>query len=186
MIKNSIVIITLVCALTILLSGCGSTSAAVASSSTTPAISPATPSSAPSVSAPTTASPSTTPSSVPPTQTSVSALKTEVYYFITNQRCVTCLCFESRIKFVIENYYKDAISSGTMTFQILNIQQSQNAAIAKKYKAVGSQLFVNTIVNGVDHIKDIQEIWNWNCNNDPNGFMKQVQDVLDRSLKGQF
>jgi len=170
MARKSIIVIMLVCILGVLMSGCGSSSPMVDGSST----------------APTSASPSTAPATVSPTQSSILSLKTEVYYFITNQRCVTCLCFESRIKIVIEKYYKEAISSGKMTFDIRNIQQSQNAALVKKYKAVGSQFFINTIINGVDHIKDIQEIWDWNCTKDPDGFMQNVRDVLDKSLKGQL
>ena len=184
MIKNSIVIIVLIGMLSVLVAGCGNSPPAMVVSPPDPSV--AAPTTTPSVTPPATASPSTTPSPVPTAQSSIPALKTEVYYFITNQRCVTCLCFESRIRFVIENYYKDEISSGKMTFGIRNIQDSRNAAIAKKYKAVGSQFFVNTITNGVDHIKDIQEIWDWDCNKDPNGFMQKVRDVLDKSLKGQF
>ena len=130
--------------------------------------------------------PSAAPVSTPPPQSPSSSLKTEVVYFHLTQRCVTCLCFESRIKWVIDTYCKDAISDGKMTFIILNAQEKQNAAIARKYGAVGSQLFINTIIDGVDHIEDIQEIWNWNCRNDPDGFNQKVQSAIDQSLKGQL
>ena len=112
--------------------------------------------------------------------------KVEVIYFHLTQRCVTCLCFESRIKWVMDKYFKDAINSGKLTFSILNAQETKNAAIVKKYKAVGSQLFVNTIVNGVDHIKDIQAIWDWNCNNDAAGFGEKVRSVIDQNLEGKY
>ncbi len=166
MIKNSIVIIVLIGILGVLVSGCGSSS--------------------PAATTPQPASPPLAPSPVPSTPSSVPLLKTDVVYFHLTQRCVTCLCFESRIKFVIGTYYQDAIRDGKMSFSILNAQERQNEDLARKYKAVGSQLFINTISSGVDHIKDIQEIWNWNCNNDPDGFNQKVRDAIDQSLKGQF
>lgn len=122
------------------------------------------------------------PSQMP--QSAAPALVTEVVYFTTNQRCPECLCFESRIKFVIDTRYKQEISDGRLIFKILNVQKQDNEEIVKKYKAMGTQLFVNTIINGVDHIQDIQQIWGWNCDKDPNGFMDKVSDVLDKSLKG--
>jgi len=175
MIKNSIVIIVLIGMLSVLVAGCGNSPPAIL-------VSPPDP----SVTAPQSTPSSVTPSPVPPTQTIVPVLKTEVIYFHLTQRCVTCLCFESRVKFVIDTYYKDAISSGKMAFSILNAQDKKNEDMSRKYKAVGSQLFVNTISNGVDHIRDIQQIWDWNCNNDPEGFNRKVKDIIDQSLKGQF
>jgi hypothetical protein len=166
-----------------LASGCGSSSPAAVSSPTIP--------SNPSVvTPPVTPSPTDKPSNpstpVPPPQSTVQPLKTDVIYFHMTQRCVTCLCFESRIKWVVTTYFKDAISSGKMSFYIINAQERQNAVIATKYGAVGSQLFVNTIVNGVDHIKDIQAIWDWNCNGDATGFNDKVRNIIEQSLKGQF
>lgn len=111
--------------------------------------------------------------------------RVDVIYFHMNQRCVTCLCFEQRVNSVIEANYGDAIKSGSLTYRVLNAQQQQNAAIVKKYGVVGSQLFINTVVNGEDHIEDIKDIWNWNCRGSAAGFDRNVRSVIDYSLKGQ-
>jgi hypothetical protein len=111
--------------------------------------------------------------------------RVDVIYFHMNQRCPTCLCFEQRVNSVIEANYADAIKSGSLTYQVLNAQQQQNAAIVKKYGVVGSQLFINTVVNGEDHIEDIKDIWNWNCRGSAAGFDRNVRSVIDYSLKGQ-
>ena len=108
----------------------------------------------------------------------------DVIYFHVNQRCPTCLCFEERVNHVIEADFSDAIISGRLTYKVLNAQQEQNAAIAKKYGAVASQLFINTVVNGKDNIKDIQDIWNWNCRGDAPIFDRKVRNVIEDSLKG--
>jgi hypothetical protein len=109
--------------------------------------------------------------------------RVDVIYFHMNQRCPTCLCFEERVNFVIGAYFGDAIKSGSLTYRVLNAQQQQNTTIVRKYGVVGSQLFINTVVNGEDHIEDIKDIWNWNCRNNKLGFDLKVRSVIEYSLK---
>ena len=111
--------------------------------------------------------------------------RVDVIYFHVNQRCVTCLCFEEHVNNVINKYFNDAIKSGKLTYQVLNAQLPQNDEIAKKYQVVGSQLFINTITNGVDSIEDISKIWEWNCRNNPQGFELKVKNAIEARLKVQ-
>ena len=113
----------------------------------------------------------------------VLANRIDVIYFHMTQRCVTCLCFEERINYVIETYFSDAISSGKLVYKVLNAQEPQNAALSKKYKVVGSQLFINSVVNGFDNIDDIQDIWDWNCRTDRPGFDLKVKNTIEQRLK---
>jgi hypothetical protein len=110
--------------------------------------------------------------------------RVDVIYFHVNQRCPTCLCFEERVNHVIVADFSDILRSGRLTYKVLSAQEKQNADIAKKYGAVGSQLFINTVLNGKDHIKDIQDIWNWNCRYNAPGFDLKVRSVIEDSLKG--
>ena len=110
--------------------------------------------------------------------------RVDVIYFHVNQRCPTCICFEDRVNHVIETEFNDAIASGRLTYRVLNAQKEQNADIARKYGVVGSQLFINTVINGKDSIKDIQEIWNWNCRGDAPIFDRKIKTVIEGSLKG--
>jgi PBP1b-binding outer membrane lipoprotein LpoB len=113
----------------------------------------------------------------------VLASRIDVIYFHMTQRCVTCLCFEERVNYVIEKYFGDAISSGKLTYRVLNAQEPQNAALSKKYKVVGSQLFINSVINGFDNIDDIQDIWDWDCRNDRPGFDLKVKNAIEQRLK---
>jgi hypothetical protein len=72
-----------------------------------------------------------------------------------------------------------------MTFGVYNIGDSKNADIVKKYGAVGSQLFINTVKDGTDNIKDIQDIWSWSCRTNKAGFDQRVKNVIEQSLKGE-
>jgi hypothetical protein len=109
--------------------------------------------------------------------------RVDVVYFHRPQRCVTCLCFEERIRYVMSTYFQNDLDSGKMTFGVYNIGDSKNAAIVKKYGAISSQLFINTVKGGTDHITDIQDIWSWHCRTDKEGFDQKVKNVIEQSLE---
>lgn len=109
--------------------------------------------------------------------------RVDIIYFHVNQRCVTCLCFEQHINTVIETYFRDEITSGKLTYRVLNLQKAENAAITRKYGAVGSQMFINVVIKGVDNIEDIQSIWNWKCPGDPRGFERRVKNIIEQSFQ---
>lgn len=111
--------------------------------------------------------------------------RVDVIYFHTKLRCVTCLCFEEHISKVINKYFQDEINSGKLTFRVLNVQDPKNAVVAKKYRALGSQLFINNVTNDFDNIEDIQDIWYWDCVDDPDGFEMKVKNIIELRLKGQ-
>jgi hypothetical protein len=110
------------------------------------------------------------------------ANRVEVAYFHMPQRCVTCICFEQRADYVVRTYFQDELASGKLTFQIYAIGNKANVDIVKKYNALGSQLFVNMVMNNTDHIKDIQDIWDWHCTSDKPGFDDKVKTVIKQSL----
>jgi hypothetical protein len=108
----------------------------------------------------------------------------EVIYFHMTQRCVTCLCFEERINYVMATYFKDDISAGRIDYRVLNAQDPNNLLMAKKYGVVSSQLSLNTISGGVERIKNLDAIWDWNCRGDKNGFDQKVRTAIIQSFNG--
>jgi hypothetical protein len=121
-----------------------------------------------------------------PTSDDISTLtdRVDVVYFHRAQRCPTCLCFEERVRYVVGTYFQNELDSGQMTFGVYDISDRNNAALANKYGAVGSQLFINTVRDGTDNIRDIQDIWSWNCRGDKARFDQQVRNVIQQSLNG--
>jgi len=111
--------------------------------------------------------------------------RVDVAYFHRPQRCPTCLCFEERIRYVVSTYFQNELNNGQLTFGVYDIGDSQNTDIVKKYSAVGSQLFINTVNDGTDNIKDIQDIWSWSCRTNKAGFDQRVKNVIEQSLKGE-
>lgn len=111
------------------------------------------------------------------------ATRVEVVYFHMPQRCVTCLCFEERVDYVIKTYFQNELASGKLTFAICNLADREKAPLFRKYDAFASQLFINTIVNNTDNIKNIEDIWKWRCVADKKGFDEKVRSIIAQSLE---
>lgn len=137
--------------------------------------------------------PTTTPSlpkpsnpiqtTTPPDESSTLSDRVDVVYFHRPQRCITCICFEQRVTYVVRTYFQNELNSGKMTFGVYDIGDSKNADIVNKYGAIGSQLFINTVKDGADNIRDIQDIWSWHCTSNKQSFDQKVKNVIDQSLE---
>ena len=84
---------------------------------------------------------------------------------------------------MVSAYFQNELNSGRMTFGVYDIGDSKNTDIVKKYGAVGSQLFINTVKDGTDNIKDIQDIWSWHCTSNKRDFDQKVKNVIDQGLE---
>ena len=120
-----------------------------------------------------------------PSATTAPTGEVDLVYFHGPQRCIRCLCFERRVSDVVSEYFQDEIDSGQLSFQILNIGDKENYALVQKYGAVGSQLFINKIINGEEHIRDIQEIWWWDCTSNTDRFDIEVKNIIELSLENE-
>ena len=83
----------------------------------------------------------------------------EVVYFHRTQRCYSCRYVEAETRYTVETYFEDELASGTVTFQVINIQDEANADIVKKYGAYTSSLFINTVRDGTDHIEETIDLY---------------------------
>lgn len=124
---------------------------------------------------------STTP---PPSDTSLGPTdRVDVVYFHRTQRCPRCIHAEESINYTVETYFADELASGKVTFQVVNLQDEENAAIVNKYGAYTSSLFINTIRDGTDHIEEVTYIWL--LLDDREAFVEAVRSKIEKSLKGE-
>ena len=107
----------------------------------------------------------------------------EVAYFHPHRRCGPCLYIEMRARYNIETYFQDEVDGGKLTFGVYDLGEDKNAAIANRYRVVGSQLFINTIRDGVDHIEHIQDVWMPKYMNDQEAFDGLIQSLIEEGLK---
>lgn len=85
--------------------------------------------------------------------------KIEVFMFHTTQRCASCVNIGRYTKNTLEKYFKKELDSGKIIFREINIDLSENKEISRKFKAVGSSLFINTIYDEQDHIGEDTNVW---------------------------
>jgi hypothetical protein len=126
------------------------------------------------------ASPATPPNS---NNSSGSADRVDVVYFHRTQRCYSCQYAEAGTNHTLETYFADEMASGKLTFQSVDVQDEANADIIEEYGAYGSQLFINTIKDGTDHIEQITDIWLVIGDNE--AFVEVVKNKIEKSLSGE-
>jgi len=107
----------------------------------------------------------------------------KIVYFHPHIRCGPCIYVEVRTRENIETYFQSEVDNGRLTFDVYDLGDKKNAAIANKYKAVGSQLFINTIKDGVDHIKHIQDVWMPKYLNNQEAFDELIQKTVRQALE---
>ena len=83
----------------------------------------------------------------------------------------------------METYFADELGSGNVTFQSIDVQDEANADIVEKYGAYGSQLFINTLKDGTDHIEQVTDVWLVLGNDD--AFIEIVKGKIEKSLNGE-
>lgn len=109
--------------------------------------------------------------------------RVEVVYFHRTQRCYSCRYVEAGTRYTVENYFKDELASGKVVFKVLNVEDKENAAIVNKYSAFTSSLFINTIKDGTDYIKEATDIY-FLIGND-RAFVEALKSKIEKSIKGE-
>jgi len=129
------------------------------------------------------------PESVPVKQSEIEPVPgvlVEVIYFHAPVRCATCLCWEEQITYVIDSYFTDFIKKGTLTYQVVDLGNYKNNDLARKYGTSSSQLFINTMIDGKDNIKFVQDLYQWGCLVNKKAFNNAVKNVIEQALRGEF
>ena len=94
-----------------------------------------------------------------PQQSCPSADKVEVFLFHETQRCPTCIRIGQLAKATVEERFSEQLKSGKIDFREINIDLPENKALAEKFKATGSALYINSIRAGQDDIKEDVTVW---------------------------
>ena len=118
----------------------------------------------------------------PASEAEAPANRVDLVYFHPKRRCA-CISIELRTKDVIDEYFKDAIDDGKLTFHSYELDDPQNAGMVKKYGAASSQLFITTVINGKENIKHVEEVWLPQILNNGVAFDEFMQKLISQSLK---
>jgi hypothetical protein len=83
-----------------------------------------------------------------------------VYYFHSNTRCPTCQSIESQAKDTVHADFAPQLSSGAMSWKILNYEQPASAPLAKKFDIQMPVVVLTKIKNGrVEDWRRLDKVW---------------------------
>ena len=108
--------------------------------------------------------------------------KIEVLDFHSTHRCMTCNAIEASTKYTLKTYFSEEVKNGKITFQVINIDEKENEAIAEKFEASGTSLFLNVIKNGKETKLDLTE-FAFMKGNDQEAFSKELKTKIEAELK---
>jgi len=85
--------------------------------------------------------------------------KVQVFLFHATQRCPTCIRIGQWAKATVEERFPEQLKSGKIEFREINIDLPENKALAEKFQAGGSALYINSIKDGQDNIAEDTMVW---------------------------
>ena len=120
-------------------------------------------------------------------QTEISVIKkvvnkVEVIDFHSTHRCMTCNAIEANTKYTLKKFFPEELKNENITFQVINVDEEENYKIAEKFKAMGTALFLNVIIDGKETTIDLTEFAFMN-GNDKEVFSNGLKVKIDKELK---
>jgi len=109
--------------------------------------------------------------------------KLDVIYFHATRRCPTCLAIEENTRKTLDTYFSDQLKNGTIKLTVINVDEDKNKAIAEKYEATGSALFLTRNNNGKENKNDLTDFAFSYARNNPDKFMADLKDKINELLK---
>ena len=108
--------------------------------------------------------------------------KVEVIDFHSTNRCMTCNAIEANTKFTLEKYFAEELENGKVTFQSVNIDEKKNYAMAEKFEASGTSLFLNVIYDGQEAQINLTNLA-FKKGKDKAAFSKELKSKIEKQLK---
>ncbi|MDE3743444.1 nitrophenyl compound nitroreductase subunit ArsF family protein [Maribacter polysaccharolyticus] len=105
------------------------------------------------------------------------ASKIEMVDFHSTHRCMTCKAIEANTEYTLKTYFAKELNENKITFQVINVDEKENGAIAEKFEASGTSLFLNVVKNGKETPMDLTDF----------AFMKGIdQEAFSKDLKAKI
>lgn len=119
-------------------------------------------------------------SNAPKVQNSKPAEKVQVFVFHSANRCYSCIAMGQYTKDTVEQKFPEELKSGKIEFKEINVDLPANREVAAKFRAAGSSLFINPIIDGKDNIKE--EIQPWRLLGNKQAFSDYLSEKIKQIL----
>lgn len=108
--------------------------------------------------------------------------KIEILNFHSTHRCMTCNAIEASTKYTLNTYFADQLKDGTISLQVINVDEEANESIAEKFEAYGTALYLNIIKGEKEKRVNLTDFAFANGNEQAT-FAKELKLKLDAELK---
>lgn len=108
--------------------------------------------------------------------------KIELIDFYGTHRCVTCKAIEANARFTIDTYFQDALQQGKLEFKAINVDEEKNYAIAERFEAAGTALFINVINGEKERHIDLTN-FAFEKGRDKEAFSVELKEKINEQLK---
>ena len=110
-------------------------------------------------------------------------VKLKIVYFHSEHRCPTCISIEDNTKKTLNTYFANQVKDGTITLQVLNIDEKNNLQLVEKYKAEGSSLFLTSVNGKNENTTDFTNFAFSYSRNQADKFIAGLKAEIEKNLK---
>lgn len=108
----------------------------------------------------------------------------DILYFYRSNPCDCMAEVGDNIKYTVETYFQNELSSGRLTFNMVVSDDEANTDIVKKYNSPPFGLFINTVQDKTERIYPVEGIWD--LMNDGQKLIEFVNSTIEKSLNGEL
>lgn len=102
----------------------------------------------------------------------------EVYYFHSSHRCATCIAVEDVTVNALNELYADEMESKKITFQSINLDETEGEELAKKMEVSGQTLL---FIQGDNRLNLTNDAF-MNARKNPDKLKVKIKKTVDRML----
>ena len=109
--------------------------------------------------------------------------RVEGLYFHTPKRCATCAAIEEETRRVVEEQFAGQLRDSSLVFRVIDLSQEENKALAKRYGAAWSSLFLTRWREGRDSTLNLTLEAFAKANANPEAFKSELARKITMFLK---
>lgn len=107
-----------------------------------------------------------------------------VYYFHSNDRCVTCRALEAYSYATVEADFGPELKSGAVVWKVLNYDKPAGEELKKKFDIQNPVIVLARMQDGqIADWKRLDKVWGLAVLGDENGLMEEVREGIREMLK---
>lgn len=104
-----------------------------------------------------------------------------LYFFHRSRRCFSCNAIENNTKKTLESQFAEQLENGKISFRVFNVDQPENQAISRKFKATGTSLFLSEKDGEEEIITNLSMMAMKNARNE-SAFAEEFSKIIREAL----